>query len=193
MSPGVNVPLGILPAGLDELRRNWGWLLALGIALIVLGIVALADAVGVTVVSMFFFGWILLIAGVIEAVQAFRHRRSGRLFLHLLNAVLSIVVGFLLLRNPLAGAIVITLLLAAYFAVAGIFRIIAALAMRVPRWGWALANGIVTFILGILVWSEWPISGLWVIGLFIGIDLMITGWSEVMLATVARQFPLESA
>ncbi|MGH9353055.1 MAG: HdeD family acid-resistance protein [Terriglobia bacterium] len=193
MDQGFNTPLSILPTGLRELRRNWGWLLALGIALIVLGVIALIDSVAVTVISMFLFGWVLLIAGIIEAVQAFRHRRGGHLFLHVLNAVLSIVVGLLLLRHPLAGAIVFTLLLAVYFTVAAIFRIIAALAMRVPRWGWALANGIVTLILGILVWSQWPVSGLWIIGLFIGIDLIITGWSQVMLASVARRLPLESA
>lgn len=187
-----NIPLSSLPTGLHELRRNWGWLLALGIGLIILGIIALVDSVGFTVVSMVFFGWILLIAGIIEAVQTFRHRRSGHLFLHLLNAVLSIIVGLLLLRHPLAGAIVFTLLMAAYFTVAGIFRIVAALAVRVPHWGWALVDGIVTLILGILVWTQWPVSGLWVIGLFIGIDLIFAGWSEVMLASAVRQLPSES-
>lgn len=187
------LPLGLLPAGLSELRRNWGWLLALGICLIILGIIALVDSVAVTVISMVLFGWILLIAGIIEAVQAFRHRRSGHLFLHMLNAVLSIVMGLLLLRHPLAGAVVITLLMAAYFTIAGIFRIIAALAVRVPRWGWALVDGIITLILGVLVWAQWPVSGLWIIGLFIGIDLIIVGWSEVMLAFAVHQVPLESA
>lgn len=190
MVEGLDAPLSIFAAGLQELRRNWGWLLALGIALVVLGIIALADSVAFTVVSMLFFGWVLLIAGIVEAVQAFRHRRSGHLFLHVLNAVLSIVVGLLLLRHPLPGAVALTLLLAAYFTVAGIFRIVAALTVRAPRWGWALTDGIVTLILGILVWAQWPASGLWVIGLFIGIDLIIAGWSQVMLAFAVRGLPL---
>lgn len=170
------------------MRHNWGWLLVLGVVLIVLGIIALADSVAVTVISMFLFGWILLAAGIIEAVQAFRHRRTGHLALHVLNAVLSIVVGLLLLRHPLAGAVMITLLLAAYFTVAGIFRIVTALTLHVPGWGWALAEGIVTLIFGIIVWTRWPVSGLWIIGLFIGIDLIIVGWSEVMLASAVRRF-----
>lgn len=193
MGQGPNTPLSIFPTAMREFRRNWGWLLALGIVLVVLGIIALADSVAVTVVSMFLFGWLLLIAGIIEAVQAFRHRRAGHLFLHALNAVLSIIVGLMLLRHPLAGALVMTLLLAVYFTVAGIFRIVAALAMRIRGWGWALADGIITLILGILVWTQWPVSGLWIIGLFIGIDLIITGWSEVMLALAARSLPLETA
>lgn len=186
-------PFGVLNAGLPDLRRNWGWLLALGILLVILGIIALVDSVSFTVMSMFLFGWVLLVAGIIEAVQAFRHRRAGHLFLHVLNAVLSIIVGLMLIRHPLAGALVITLLLAAYFTVAGIFRIVAALSMRIRRWGWLLADGIITLILGILVWTGWPVSGLWIIGLFIGIDLIVAGWSEVMLAIAARAIPLEAA
>ncbi|MDE3180604.1 MAG: HdeD family acid-resistance protein [Acidobacteriota bacterium] len=173
-----------------ELRRNWGWLLALGILLLILGIIAIVDSVSFTVISMFLFGWVLLVAGIIEAVQAFRHRRGGHLFLHALNAALSIIVGLMLIRHPLAGALVVTLLLAAYFTVAGIFRIVYALSFRVKAWGWALADGVITFILGIFVWLQWPVSGLWIIGLFIGIDLIVAGWSEVMLAVAARRTSL---
>ncbi|MGH9582843.1 MAG: HdeD family acid-resistance protein [Bryobacteraceae bacterium] len=170
----------------QEIRRHWKWLLLLGILLVILGIIALADSVAVTVISMFLFGWVLLIAGIIEGVQAFRHRRSGHLLLHALNAALSIVVGIMLLTHPLAGALVMTLLLAAYFTVAGIFRIVAASAHRIPGRGWMFVNGIITLILGILIWLQWPFSALWIIGLFIGIDLIFTGWSQIMLATAVR-------
>jgi uncharacterized membrane protein HdeD (DUF308 family) len=186
MGSKTNIPVAMLDRDLREVRKNWRWLLALGILLTILGVIALIDSVAVTVISMFFFGWVLLIVGIIEAVQAFRHRRAGHLFLHLLNAVLSIVVGLLMVSHPVAGALVMTLLLAAYFTVAGIFRIVASLALRTPHPGWRLANGIVTLILGILVWAGWPVSGLWIIGLFIGIDLIFAGWSEVMLASAVR-------
>lgn len=195
MSLPVGAPLSVFSSGWHEYRRNWGWLLTLGVISIILGLIALTDSVAVTVVSMLVFGWILLIAGIIEAVQAFRHRRAGHLFLHALNSVLSFVVGLILLRHPLAGALVMTLLLAAYFTVAGIFRIVDALSLRLPHWGWALANGIITLIFGILVWAQWPVSGLWIIGMFIGIDLIVTGWTQVMLALAVRKFaaPLASS
>lgn len=180
----------ILSGGWHDIRQNWGWLLALGIVWIILGVIALVDSIAATIASMLVFGWVLLIAGIVEAVQAFRHRRGGHLFLHVLEAVLSFVVGLMLLRHPLAGALVMTLLLAAYFVVAGIFRIVAALSIRPPQWGWALGNGIITLILGILVWAQWPVSGLWIIGLFIGIDLIVTGWTRVMLALTVRKLPL---
>lgn len=179
--------LSIFETNLDELKRNWGWILAMGIVLVLLGAGALLDAIGVSVVSMVFFGWILLFAGVIEAVQTFRHRTGGHFFLHLLNALFSIVLGVMLLRNPLAGLLVVTLLLASYFVVGGIFRIIAAFTVQIPGSRWALLDGVITVILGILVWSQWPASGLWVIGLFIGINLITNGWAETMLAFSLRR------
>lgn len=181
--------LNLFPGHLAELRKNWGWLLVLGMILVALGMIALLDSVLVTAISVIFCGWVLVIAGVIETVQTIRHRRSGHLFLHALNAVLSIVVGIMLLLSPLAGAIALTLLLAAYFTVAGIFRMVTALSLRLPGWGWALFNGIVTLILGILIWMHWPATGLWVIGLFIGIDLLVVGWSQIMTAIAVRTPP----
>ena len=181
--------LNLFPGHLDELRKNWGWLLVLGIVLLLLGTVALLDSVLVTAISVLFLGWVLVIAGVVETVQTFRHRRSGHLFLHALNATLSLVVGIMLLLSPLAGALVLTLLLAVYFIVAGIFRTVTAFSLRLPGWGWALFNGIVTLILGILIWIHWPATGLWVIGLFIGIDLLVVGGSQIMTAIAVRTLP----
>jgi uncharacterized membrane protein HdeD (DUF308 family) len=175
-----------------ELRRNWGWLLALGVLLLVLGIIALADSVVATVTSALLFGWILLVAGIIEGVQAFRHRGSGHMLLHALNAVLAIVVGIMLLRNPLAGAVVMTLLLAIYFVVGGVFRIVAGWGVHAPGRGWLILNGIVTLIFGVLIWAQWPASGLWVIGMFIGIDLIVVGWSQVMTAMAMRALPAQA-
>jgi uncharacterized membrane protein HdeD (DUF308 family) len=171
-----------------ELRKHWKWLLAIGILLVVLGMVALADSFAVTVASMIFFGWVLVIAGVVQAVQAFRHRQSGHLLLHTLNAVLSFVVGLLLISNPLAGALVATLLLAAYFTVAGIFRIVAG-TRHVQGRAWIILSGAITLLLGIMIWFHWPSSALWIIGMFNGIDLLFSGWSQIMLAFALRQLP----
>lgn len=192
MEPTAHTAWPVFLSGWHEYRRNWGLFLALGIISIILGVIALVDSIAATIVSMIFFGWVLLIAGIVEAVHTFRHWRSGHVFLHSLNAVLSLVVGLMLLGHPLAGALVMTLLLAAYFTVAGIFRIIAAVSLRPPHWGWAVTSGIITLILGILVWAQWPVSGLWIIGLFIGIHLIFAGWTQVMLAFGARSLPAEA-
>ena len=189
MSGAIEVHDGMTAETAAELRRNWGWLLLTGICLLILGIIALGDLFITTKVSMVFFGWVLIIAGIIEAVQMFRHR-STHLLLHALNAILSIVVGLMLLRNPLQAAMVITLMLAIYFTVAGIFRIIVAIGARGPGWGWGLFNGIVALILGILIWNHFPNGGLWIIGLFIGIELIVLGWTQIMTAFIARSIPV---
>jgi uncharacterized membrane protein HdeD (DUF308 family) len=192
MEPTAHTPWPDFIGSWQEYRRNWGWFLALGIISIILGLIALLDSIAATVVSMIFFGWVLLVAGIVEAVHTLRHWHSGHVFLHSLNAVLSLVVGLMLLGHPLAGALVMTLLLAAYFTVAGIFRIVAALRLRPPQWGWAVTSGIITLVLGILVWAQWPVSGLWIIGLFIGIHLIFAGWTQVMLAFAVRSLPATS-
>lgn len=172
-----------------KLRGNWGWLLALGVLLVILGVVALVDATRFTVVSMLFFGWVLVAAGIVEAIQAFRHRDSWYLLVHALNAALAIVVGLILLRNPSVAAVVVTLLLAIYFTAAGVFRIVAALKDRTPGWHWGLISGIAALVLGILVWMQWPEASYWVIGLFIGIELIILGATQIMTALAARKLP----
>lgn len=167
---------------LTELRRNWAWILAFGCITILLGMFAIAYSVVFTIVSVFYLAAILIVAGVVEAVHAIRHRERGHLIWYLLEGLLAVVIGLLMLQSPIRGALVLTLLLATYFIIAGIFRIVAALSLRLPNWGWTVANGVVTLALGVLVWSGWPMSGLWVLGLFIGISLIFTGWARVMLA-----------
>ncbi|HYV57461.1 MAG TPA: HdeD family acid-resistance protein [Candidatus Nitrosopolaris sp.] len=175
--------------GTEELRRHWGVCVVLGIASLILGTVALGASGIVTLASVLFFGWMLVFGGAVQAVHAFWFRRWGGFFRHLLGGVLGIVVGGLLVARPLAGAESITLLLAAFFVVGGAFRIMSALAVRFPSWGWTLMSGVITLLLGIIIWRQWPISGLWVIGTFVGIDLIFDGWSLVMLGTTARQQP----
>lgn len=171
---------------MKEVGQHWGWFLALGIFLIIVGTLALGSSMAVTLFSMIFLGWLMILAGVVEAVHAFWKKEWGGLFLHLLIGVLYVVVGFMVLANPEASALSLTLIMAIFFILAGLFRIIMAGAMRFPHWGWVLFNGIITLLLGILIWRQWPVSGLWVIGLFIGIDLIIAGWAWVMLSLAAR-------
>jgi uncharacterized membrane protein HdeD (DUF308 family) len=122
-----------------------------------------------------------------ETVAAFWAGQWSGLFLHLLSGVLNVVVGVLILAHPGAVAVGLTLLLAVFFLVAGLFRIIAAVALRFPNWGWAFFGGGITALLGAMIWAQWPSSALWVIGTFVGIDLLFRGWAWVMFALAARQ------
>jgi len=169
------------------LRHSWGWLVALGIGLAVLGLIALAMVPVATVAAVLVLGWLMVLSGVIEVVQAVRVRRwSGGVFLHLIGGVLGILVGLLVVTHPVAGALVWTLLFASFFMVIGILRAIAAIRLKFLNWGWALFDGIVSVALGILLWAEWPWSGLWFLGLTVGISLLLRGWAYVMFALAVR-------
>jgi len=179
--------------GASELRGNWGWFLALGIVLIVLGTIALGSALVMTIASVFFFGWILIIAGVMEAVHAFwQEKRWGGFFLDLLTGLLYVVVGWMMVSNPGESAVLLTLIIAMFLVFEGLFRIVVAITARFPHWGWVLFNGVISLVLGISIWQRWPYSGLWVIGLFVGIEMLLNGWSLVMLSLSARNLPEEA-
>jgi uncharacterized membrane protein HdeD (DUF308 family) len=178
--------------GATELHRSWAWFLALGILLIVLGTMALGSALLMTLASVFFFGWILIFAGVIEVVHAFWHKQWSGFFLDLLTGVLYGVVGVMMVSDPQASAALLTLLIALFLVFEGAFRIVMSLTMRYPHWGWLLLNGVVSFLLGVLIWRRWPVSGLWVIGLFVGIEMLLNGWSLVMLGLFGRKFTEEN-
>jgi uncharacterized membrane protein HdeD (DUF308 family) len=170
-----------------EVGQHWGWFLTLGIFMVIIGTLALGCSMTVTLFSMLFLGWMMIFAGIGEVVHAFWKKKWDGIFMHIVVGILYVVVGFMVLANPGSSAVTLTLLMAIFFILTGIFRFILALWTRLPNWGWEFINGIITLILGILIWEQWPVSGLWVIGLFLGIDLIISGWAWIMLSLAARQ------
>jgi len=193
------MPTGQVPShdlflvGLASLKKNWGWYLALGLVLIALGTMAIGSSLVMTLVSVVFFGWLLIVGGLAEAAHAFWRKAWGGFVLDLLGGILYLVVGFMLVANPAASAVALTLLIAVFLIVTGVFRVAAAVAGRPPHWGWLLLSGALSLVLGILIWGEWPVSGLWVIGLFVGIEMLFNGWSLVMLSLAARNAPESDA
>lgn len=175
---------------MDVLRPRWGWLLFLGIVMATLGTIALLIVPAATIGIALVAGWLLVLSGIIEMVHAFRVRLWGGLFLHLIGGVLGLLVGLLVVTHPLAGAVTWTLLFASFLSVVGTFRMIAAISLKFPHWGWAVFDGIVSLGLGILLWAEWPWSGLWFLGLSVGISLVLRGWSYVMFAIAIRNLPV---
>ena len=169
-----------------EVVQYWGWFLAFGVGLTLLGIAAVARSFRATITTMVFFGWLLLLASGIEIAQAILVGQWSGFFHHLLAAVLFGVVGFLLVARPLISAETLTLFMASFFLVSGLFHFVAALAMHWPGWGWQAADAVITFALGLLVLARWPFSGLWAIGLFVGIDLIFSGASWIVLALALR-------
>jgi uncharacterized membrane protein HdeD (DUF308 family) len=171
----------------QKIQENSAWYYTFGIVLILLGLVALSSTVGVTLASVLVFGALIFLGGLIEFIHAFWSRRLGDFFLALLAGILGMVIGGLMFVNPGLSALSLTLILGIYFIADGIFRTVIALVYRPVHYGWLIFNGLITLLLGIMVIAQWPYSGLWVIGLFIGIDLIVSGWTLIATAMLAKR------
>jgi len=183
-----------LLSGMEEIRNSWGWFLALGILLMLLGAICIIGDVTATFATVLVFGWLLLISGIVALVHAFSTRNWSGFFLNLLSALFRGFTGYLLIRYPLAGAASLTLILASFFVVSGMFRAIAAGMMKFPRWGWAVFSGVVSVALGVMLLAQMPLSTIWFIGFAIGVDLIFDGASLVGFGTAIHQiFPKPKA
>lgn len=167
---------------IETLRSYWKSFLAMGIAMVVLGTISIGHAVVATKVATALFGFVLLVGGVSLIVSSFWAGKWSGMLLHLLVGVLYVIVALLVIDCPESAAVQLTLLIAFFLIFSGVFRTIYALSERFTGWGWVLLNGAVSMLLGFLIYKQWPYSGLWVIGLFIGIDLIFNGWAWVMLS-----------
>jgi uncharacterized membrane protein HdeD (DUF308 family) len=182
-----------LATGVEKIRNSWGWFLVLGIALVVLGVCCIAFDVTATFASVLVFGWLLLISGVFQAVYAFRTGTWNGTLLNLLSALFRGFTGFLLIRYPLMGAEALTVVLASFFIVAGLFRAIASAMVKLPRWGWVVFSGAITAVLGFLLLAQMPISGIWFIGFAIGVDLICDGIATIGFAAAIHRLPKPAA
>lgn len=188
MADGTNATAAT-PQGtvFGEVQRNWGWLLALGILFIVLGTLGLGMTVALTVASVIFFGIFILVGGILQLIQTFKCKGWKSILWHVIIGVLYIVAGFLITINPVGASLVLTMFFAVTLIVVGIVRIVVSFQVKTfGNWIWPFLGGIVSIILGGIIWAQWPISGLWVIGLFVAIELIVQGWSNIFIALAAK-------
>lgn len=179
----------VFAAGLDQVRKSWGWFFTFGILLSILGIVCVGKAQTATTFSILALGWVLMISGVLWLVNSLYAFSWHGFFLYLLNAIIRGVTGYLLIRHPDAGAQGVTMLLAALFIVGGLFRGIGASVIQFPRWGWTVFSGLISFALGIYLLVTWPAASTYFIGIVIGIDLIFDGASLVGFAGAISSLP----
>jgi uncharacterized membrane protein HdeD (DUF308 family) len=158
------------------------------ILLIVFGFLAislpLATSFGVVVV----IAWLIVFSGGFQFIHAFQSKGAGSILWKLLVAILYLIVGIYFLMNPVIGVAGFTLALAFFFVAEGVMDLVAYFQHRSARGsGWILLDGIVTLILGLLVWRQWPSSSLWVIGTLVGISMIMTGTTRLMISLAARR------
>lgn len=170
-----------------DAKKNWGWILALGIISLILGIIGLGLTVVLTLASVFLFGILLLFGSGAQFFDAFKCKGWKVVLWHILIAILYLIAGISVIINPLGASLILTLVLAGVLIVVGIARLIMAFQLKgFGNWGWPLFGGIVSIILGGIIFAQWPISGLWVIGLFVAIELIVNGWSYIFVALAAK-------
>lgn len=160
---------------LQQVRRNWGWFLALGVALTVLGLVCLSSTVFATLLTTVALGILTLIGGVALIASAFWAENGWGMVLRIALGALFLLGGWYLLTRPVIGALTLTAIMGWFFVLSGAVRLITAFVERMRGWGWTALNGGVTLLLGVLLLANWPVSGLFAIGLFLGIDLLLNG------------------
>lgn len=176
---------------LKRISKNWVPFFFMGLTMIILGFLAIGSSFFVTILTVALIGVFLMVGGILQVVNAFYSGRWSGFLLHVVLGILYLVVGFMLLDAPMLNAITLTFLLASFFIVIGLLRIIGALTTHFPGWGWSLFNGMITFLLGVLIYKHWPSSGLWVIGLFVGIEMVFAGWYWIMFASGLRTYVTE--
>lgn len=167
------------------LAALWAGPFVMGLLLTLLGVLALGAVVWTSLVSVLFFGVVLVVAGVLEIVHGLRvHATSGPYLLFVLGGLLSLLAGGLVLSGPGVGLVAITLLIAAYFLASGFFRGITSLSERYPGWAWDFAYGLVSVLLGVGVFMRMPSASLWVLGVVVGVEVLTRGLS-VMAGSLA--------
>ncbi len=154
------------------------WSLVFAVLYIVAGVIAIATPLFVTLFAISFLGVLLTVSGLAGLVHAFYHRGWGGFAVQLLAAILATVMGILLMVDAGAGALVITLIMAVYFLIGGCFKTSFAISHpQLVHRGSLIFSGVISVLLGILIIVHWPSSALWVIGTFIGIDLIFYGFA----------------
>jgi uncharacterized membrane protein HdeD (DUF308 family) len=158
-----------------KLSRGFGWLAALGVILVVAGLVGLVYTGVATLTSMILFGWLLLIGGVVGLLHAVQARGSNFFWLGVVVAALNIAAGVVVIGRPEAAAAALTMFAALLFLTGGVFRLVGSLVVRGPQFGWTLVQGAFGLLLGILVLASWPSNSKYVIGCFFSLGLLFDG------------------
>ncbi len=172
---------------LVPLRRNWGWLMAEGIVLIILGVLGLGAVALLSLASAIWFGAMIFVGGVVVLIDAFRHQGWRSRLWHILIGALYLAVGVMTFVNPLLATASLTLPVGAALVATGVLRLIVAFQNRqLPYWTWVALSGVLSLLLGGMILMQWPGSSLWVLGTFLAIELIFQGWAAIALARAIR-------
>jgi uncharacterized membrane protein HdeD (DUF308 family) len=190
MNEHTEIPSGLL----DGIKKNARLAVIVGILMLVCGILAIGSPLVAGMSVTVIVGVMLLVGGIAQCFLAFQAGAFGEGLLIFVMGALTAVAGIYLFNQPLAGLASITIFLAAYFVVTGISELISAFQIRpADGWGLMLFNGIVTLLLGVMIWKQFPLSGAWAVGVLFGIKLVLGGWSLIFIGRAVRVAADEAA
>ena len=173
---------------LDGIRENASAAVTAGVVLLIAGILSVAAplAAGLSITIM--VGVLLAIGGISECALAFKAGAFGRGLLMFVVGLLMTLAGLYMVTQPAAGLISLTMILVFYLVVTGVFELLIALQVRpADGWGWLMLNAIVTLLLGIMLWRQFPLSGVWAIGVLFGIKMVFSGWALIFIGRNVKQ------
>jgi len=183
----TNPTEGLRGAG-TIIKKASGWFIGMAIVFILLGMMAIIEPGVASLAIAILVGWLLIFGGVAHLVAAFTGSGAGRVIWQVLIGIVYALGGVYFLTHPLLALGTLTLLLAVIILAEGIFEVIAYFRMRGEGGsGWLLVNGLITLLLGGLIWFHWPSSSVWAIGILVGVNLLMTGMSRLMFGFAARQ------
>ena len=177
------------PVGVQGLvRKVSGWVMAMAVVFIILGILAIVEPMVAGLAIALLVGWLLMFGGVAHGIAAFAGGGAGRVVWQILLAIVYVIGGIYFVTHPLLGLGTLTLFLAAILLAEAVMEIITYFQTRAEGGsGWQLVNGVVTLLLGGMIWRQWPSSAVWAIGTLIGVNLLMTGLSRLMIASAVRR------
>lgn len=176
MNPGIESPFA------STIRGSRNLMIALGIVMILAGFAAIVFPFFSTIGVTLSVGAMLVVAGFAQAIGAFSYPNRTGIVLGLVVAALWLVGGVYLLARPLEGVFALTILVAAAFLAEGAIKTVLSFQMRpIAGWGWLLFDGIVSVVLGVMLWWQLPVSALWALGTLAGINIMVSGWTLVII------------
>jgi len=190
MTMSTNTPLPPkLAEGLKVLRAKWGWIVALGVVFLIAGFIAVGSAVAATASAVMIIGIMMIMGGVAEIVAAFSVKGWGKFAVWMLLGLLYVGAGFIAIMNPFAAATILTLMLGAALVAGGVLRIFLAFSMKAAGkpWGWVIVSGLVTLLLGVMIIAQSPASSFFVLGIFLGIDLIFIGSAWISMGLALKQ------
>jgi uncharacterized membrane protein HdeD (DUF308 family) len=168
-------------------KKDSTTLLILGVLTIVLGVIAMSAPLMAGAVAVMMIGFLLIGGGIMRTIFAFKCKSWGKGILVFLLGLLTLIAGIYVVSRPGAALVTFTLFLAAYFVVDGIFEIIEAFDLKpIQGWGWMLFGGIVSILLGIMIWRQWPLSGAWAVGILVGVKLIFAGFAMTGIGAAGR-------